>query len=317
MLNRQLGREIEQQLPGPLYFLWSKESFFLEETLASIQDAVLSPEHRDFNYDVFDSSSLPQEILDTSSSFPLLAQRRLVILKDFHQFKSPQLKVLTPYLQNPSETTCMVILSQKEPKSKIKAAWHAYNLSLHERDIPKWIKQRVSAKGLSISDGAVNLLIESLGTDIGLLVGEIEKLSLSGLKIINDQDILATTGMMREFTAFNLIDAIAGGEKIRAFRILKTLTEKRSSDATAVLGPLNWHYKQFYTLWANKGKRPPRMKTSTLRALSRYLPSLTEEHFRDIFQCLHETDVRIKTSGRPELALEILLIKLLQVGTGI
>jgi DNA polymerase-3 subunit delta len=304
-------------MPNPLYLLWSKESFFLEEPLASIQDAVLAPEQRDFNYDVFDSSSVPQDILDTSSSFPLLAQRRLVILKEFHLFKSSHLKVLTPYLQNPGETTCMVILSQKEPKSKIKAVWRIYNLNLHERDIPQWIKQRVSGKGLSISDGAVNLLIESLGTDIGLLAGEIEKLSLSGLKTIDEQDIIATTGMMREFTAFNLIDAIAAGEKSRAFRILKTLTEKRSSDAAAVLGPLNWHYKQFYTLWENKGKRPPRMKTSTLRALTRYLPSFTEEHFRDIFQCLHETDVRIKTSGRPELALEVLLIKLFQVGTGI
>jgi DNA polymerase III delta subunit len=237
MLNRQLNREIEHHMPNPLYLLWSKESFFLEEALASIQEAVLSQEQRDFNYDVFDPSSAPQDILDTSLSFPLLARRRLVILKDFHQLKSSHIKVLTTYLQKPSETTCMVILSQKEPASKIKAVWRIYNLNLHEKDIPLWIKKKATEKGLSISEGAVDLLID-------------------------------------------------------------------------------WHYKQFYMLWENKGKRPPRMKTSTLRALSQYLPSFTEKHFRDIFQYLHETDVRIKTSGRPELALEVLLIKLLQAGTG-
>jgi DNA polymerase-3 subunit delta len=242
MLNRQLNREIEHHMPNPLYLLWSKESFFLEEALASIQEAVLSQEQRDFNYDVFDPSSAPQDILDTSLSFPLLARRRLVILKDFHQLKSSHIKVLTTYLQKPSETTCMVILSQKEPASKIKAVWRIYNLNLHEKDIPLWIKKKATEKGLSISEGAVDLLIESLGTDIGLLSGEIEKLSLSGLKTIGEQDIIATTGMMREFTAFNLIDAIAAGKKTRAFRILKVLTEKRSSDATAVLGPLNWLY---------------------------------------------------------------------------
>ncbi len=54
------------------------------------------------------------------------------------------------------------------------------------------------------------------------------------------------------------------------------------------------------------------MRSTTYRALIKYLPSFTQENFNDIFQTLHEADFRIKTSGSPGLVMEILLIKLLQ-----
>ena len=87
-----------------------------------------------------------------------------------------------------------------------------------------------------------------------------------------------------------------------------------SMEAPVILGTLNWHYKQFYSLWLNKGKRPVKMRENTFRSLKRHLPSFRESHFCHIFQCLHEADLGIKTSGRPELEIEVLLIKLLQKG---
>ncbi len=315
MLHRQLAREIEKGLPHHLYFLCSNEVFLLEEALSSMVDAVMPLRQRDFNYDVFDAASDIQEIMDTALSFPFLAPRRLVVIKEFHQFPARSVKTLELYLKNPGTTTCMIILSQKEPKKSLNADWRIFHLRLRERDIPAWISRRASMKGIRISASAVHFLLENLGTDIGLLASEIEKLSVSGLKTIEDRDIITNTGMLKEYTPFNLIDAIAAGEKTKAFRILRSLIEKKSSDATAVLGPLNWHYRQFYSLWESRGKRPAKMKNETYRTLMRHLPSLTAEHFREIFRSLHEADVRIKSSGRPELALEVLLIRLLQVGT--
>ena len=80
----------------------------------------------------------------------------------------------------------------------------------------------------------------------------------------------------------------------------------------AIIGTLNWHYKQFYALWVNKGKRPAKMRERTYRALVKYVPSFKEENFLRIFQSLHEADLGVKSSGRPELVLEALLFKLLQ-----
>ncbi|HEW81177.1 MAG TPA: hypothetical protein ENH18_02285, partial [Nitrospirae bacterium] len=87
MQNKTLLKEFEKGLPGAIYYLWSEESMFLEESLSKFSGAVLDPDNMDFNYDRFDSSSEPQEILNAASTLPFMAQRRLVVVKDFHQFK--------------------------------------------------------------------------------------------------------------------------------------------------------------------------------------------------------------------------------------
>lgn len=314
MLNKRFEKELQKGFPGPWYFLCSKEIFFLEEAQAKVTDAVISPQHRDFNYDVFYPSASPQEILNVAFTLPFLAPRRLVILKDFHHFSKTQIKALSPCFMKPNDTTCMLILSPKEPKLDFNIAAHVYTFNIRESEIPVWLRQKAGIKGIKLSSDAVEYLIESVGPDICLLNMEIEKLALSGLKTIEGKDIIASTGMIRGYTSFDLVDSLISGQKTRAFRILKTLVEGRSSEAPAIIGALNWHYRQFYTLWVNKGKRLPRMKNASYNALLKYIPLFTQENFYSVFQNLHEADLGIKTSGRPELALEILLIKLLQAG---
>lgn len=314
MLNEKFHKEVKKGLPGSLYFLWSKENFFLEEALLKTIAAVLPPHQKDFNYDVFYPSANPQEILDAALTLPFLTRRRLVVLKNFHEFPKQHTKALSPYLEKKPATTCMLILSQKEPKLDIDVSKYVYPLRIRESDIPVWLNQMAAEKGIKISETAIEHLIESVGTDIGILASEIKKFASSGLKTINDNDVISSTGMTRGYLPFDLLDALIAGQKTRAFRILKTLVEGKAFDSPAVLGTLNWHYRQFYSLWENKGKKPVKMRSTMYRALIKYLPSFTQENFNDIFQTLHEADFRIKTSGRPGLVMEILLIKLLQTG---
>lgn len=314
MQNRTLLKELEKGLPASLYYLWSEESIFLEDAHSKCSKTVLDPDNTDFNYDVFYPSSDPQEIIDAASTLPFMAQRRLVVVKDFHQFKAAAIKALTPYLNEPSESTCMVILSQKAPKKSQHFQWKAYSLNIRESDIPAWLKNTALRKNVKLTNDAVESLIEFVGYDVGLLMMEVEKLALSGSGTITGKDIAASTSMMRTFTTFDLLDSLISGQKTRSFRILKTMFSGGSMEAPVILGTLNWHYKQFYSLWLNKGQRPARMREKTFRALQSHLPSFKESHFRHIFRSLHEADLGIKTSGRPELEIEVLLIKLLQKG---
>ena len=213
MLNEKLLKEIKKGLPNSLYFLWSKESLFLEDALTKAIEAIVAPHQKDFNYDVFYPSASPQEILDAAFTLPFLVPRRVVVLKDFHQFPAAHIEALCPYFKKPCETTCMLILSQKEPKSNLDAAWYVYPLKIRESDIPAWLKQMAATKGFKISENIVEYLIESVGPDIGLLAAEIEKLALSGLTAIEDKDTISSPGMIREHTSFNLIDALIAGQK--------------------------------------------------------------------------------------------------------
>jgi len=314
MLNKTLLKEIEKGLPGPVYYLWSEESLFLEDSLARCIETVIDPVNADFNYDVFYPSSDPQEILDAASTLPFMTQRRLVVIRDFNQFKAPAVKALTPYFDDPSESTCMIILSQKAPKKALKFKGKTFPLNIREHDIPAWLKQTAARKNVKLTNDAVDSLIEFVGYDIGLLMMEVEKLALSGSGTITGKDIVSSTSMMRTFTPFDLLDSLISGQKTRSFRILKTMFSGSSMEAPIILGTLNWHYKQFYSLWLNNGKRPAKMREKTFSSLKSHLPSFRQRHFLHIFQSLHEADLGIKTSGRPELEIEVLLIKLLQKG---
>jgi DNA polymerase-3 subunit delta len=312
MLNKTLHREFENGLPGYLYYFWGEEDFFLQEALSKAIEIVLASYPRDFNYDVFYPSTEPQEILDTASMFPFMAPRRLVVLRDFHQFPTSAIKALKPYLKKPLPTTCMIILSQKAPTEIHDINWKVYCLNIKEGDIPELLRQISARKGIQMTDDAIEYLIEFVGHDIGLLVTEIEKLALSGYKTINGKDIFSFSSMMRKYTSFDLVNALISGQKTKAFRILRSLLAKNTMDAPVILGTLHWHYRQFYHLWKSKGEKPSKMKKITYEALLEYLPFFKKEDFYRIFQDLHKADLEIKTSGKAETVLEILLIKLLQ-----
>ena len=315
MLNKVLLKEVERGLPGALYYIWSEEGSFLDDALSRFIETVIESNPVDFNYDVFDSSSEVQEILDAAATLPFMAQRRLVVLKDFNNFSAPAKKNLTPYLNNPSDTTCMLILSRKAPRATWNFNWKTYSLNIKDKDIPLWMKRIASEKGIQLTDDAIYCLLEFVGYDPGLLMNEIEKMALLGKKTITDKDVMTGTSMMREFSSFDLLDSLITGQKTRTFRILNTMFARNAAEAPVIIGTLNWHFKQFYSLWLNKGKRPVKMREKTFRAMLKYLPDYNEEDFYQIFRKLHEADLTVKTSGRPELVVEVLIIKLLQKGS--
>lgn len=314
MLSKVLLREIERGVPEALYYIWSEESIFLEHALSGFVDSVIGANPVDFNYDVFDASSEIQDILDAASTLPFMAQRRLVVLKDFDNFSASAKKSLIPYLSNPSDTTCMVILSRKAPQASLRLSGKTFSLDMKDKDIPVLIRHIASEKGMRFTDDAVDCLIEFVGYDTGLLMMEIERMSLSGKDTITEKDVMAGTSMMREFSSFDLLDAVIAGQKGRAFRILHALFARNAMEAPVIVGTLNWHFKQFYLLWLNRGRRPPRMREKTYRQMVKYLSEYQEEDFYQIFRKLHEADLSVKISGRPELVIEVLMIKLLQKG---
>ncbi|MBC8412982.1 DNA polymerase III subunit delta, partial [bacterium] len=272
MLNKAFAKEVEKNLPGRIYFLWSNEGCFLDEALRMVSDTVLGAGPSDFNYDVFDSSSGPNEIIDAASTLPFMSTRRLVLVKDFHELTAAGIKQLQSYLTTPLQETCMVITSRKAPRATIKAAWKVFSFVLKDWDIPGWLRHEASTKGLSLSSEAVEYMVDYIGYDVGMLMMELEKFRLSGKAAISGKDVMELTSMVRDFTPFDLINAVVSGQKARAFRILRKMLSGGSTESPQViLGTLNWHYKQFYALWSSGGVRPAKMQQKTYTALSKHL----------------------------------------------
>lgn len=316
MSDKILEKDFKDGLRSPIYYLWSEDPLLLEDALARAVDIVISNHPVDFNYDLFYPSATSQQIIDAVSTLPFMAKRRLVVLKDFHEFLQPVINDLLPYFQSPSDSTCMIVLSKKAPKKGLDIKWKVYHLNISEKDMPSWLKETASRKGIRLNDDAINLLLEFTGYDTGLLSMEVEKLRHGGKKTITGEDVISSITMMRHFTSFELINCLFGGEKTKALRILKAIFREGNTieSATLMLGALNWYFREFYNLWLNRGRRPPRMMEKTYKTMMRYLPLYNEERFYNTFKSLHEADIRIKTGGRAEIVMEVLLINLLEAG---
>ncbi len=317
MLNRSFQRELEKGLPSSLYYIWSGEECFLDDIRLSVMDRVLGEAERDFNLDIFDPSADINAVIDAVNTLPFAAPRRLVIIRDFDRLKADQVRAILRSFDGIPPTTCAVVLAGKAPKAAWKAGWSVFPVNIHDREIPAWLKAAASKKGIRLSTDAVNYLIENIGFEPGMLLAELDKIVTAGIKSVTARDLAGDTGMMREFTPFELVDALIAGNKGRVFRILNEIFSRNAMEAVSIIGVLNWHFRQFYLLWRGKGRRLPRMNERTFRSLSKHLNRYREEDFGRIFSFLHDADVGVKSSGRPDLVVDLLMLRLLQKRTSI
>src|SRR5690625_7028612 len=108
-LFRSLFREIRKKDPlKQIYYLFGEETF-LKEYIQKEIEKLIPEEQKDFNFDLFyGNESESERIIEVARSFPMMAERRVVIVKDFLKLQSASASGLTPfqsYIENPNPYT--------------------------------------------------------------------------------------------------------------------------------------------------------------------------------------------------------------------
>jgi DNA polymerase-3 subunit delta len=283
--------ELKKGLPSRAYLFVSSDPFLHTEAVSSVMDLV-PPEQRDFSFHAFDmmnTAAVPfEQILDVLNTVPFFAGRKFVVIENSQKLLKKDLQKLGRYLQSPAETSVLIILNagtaKKEMKDAVKGAKQIV-LDISERDIPSWVKLRAKKKGIGMSDDAVDYLIGTAGTDLGLLSSEIEKCALMGKPEIGKEDMAEIIESRQTYNAFALVDAISAKDAERAFRIYKVLQE--TEEPYSLLGALNWQFGRNFAGASSMAGR---------------------EYYYNVFDALQKTDAGIKTGGYP---MELLLVRLL------
>jgi len=290
-------KEIEKGLPLPVYLLHVTDSFLQREALGAIKRLVPESE-RDFNFHIFDLSSSEEttsmgEIIDLANMFPFFGKRKFVVLfGNLQRLSEEEQKTLDAYVSNPAPTSVFVIFHGGELKKDMKERFRNAKiifLDIKEGEIPSWIKQKAEVKGLTISDDVAEYLLGLIGSDLGLLSAEIEKISLLGKERVSIEDISEITAGGGFYSPFDLVEALREKD---AERVLKIYTSLRgTAEDYSLIGVLNWLY----------GRQLPYRKGEK-----------DAEYLFKVFEILHEADRDIKSSGR-DFPMEYLLIKLLRL----
>lgn len=299
MSFRNLLDEIKKGLPLQSYLLNSTDRFLHVEAVSLIKGLVC-PEALDFNFQSFDMLASEQEktafeqILDELNTVPFFSGRKYVVLDNSQKLAKKELKKLEGYLESPSRSSVLVLLHEGSLKKDVKESYKGVrqiSLDIREGDMPAWLVEKATLKGLRLSKDAAQYLLAVIGPDLGMLSTELEKLALVGKPEIEKEDIAEIIEGKRSFGAFDLINAIRGRDKERVFRIYSILRE--TEEPYALLGALNWQYAQLL-----RGDNSPNERS----------------YLYEVFSLLNSADLGIKTGGF--YPFELLLAKLLRLSPG-
>ncbi|MDX1492966.1 MAG: DNA polymerase III subunit delta [Longimicrobiales bacterium] len=173
---------------GGVFYLHGEDHFRKEASVRALVEAHLDPATRDFNYDPLRGTEVDGETLaSVLATPPMMAEWRVVVLREVEGLASTKKArdELLAVAQNPPPGLALVMSCTVPSGSKAKfyrdLAKHARSVefrALSESDVPGWLMDRAEeVHGVRMEPEAAQALGAAIGTDLGVLSQEMEKLA--------------------------------------------------------------------------------------------------------------------------------------------
>lgn len=321
-------KSLEKEKLSPFYLFYGSGEFRLEKVLTRIREGYLAESARDFNLEIFyGGEDRPSLIIDHAQSLPFLAGNRLIIVRRTEAFKAGELDLFLPYLDHPSDTTCLIFVSFKTDFKRrfykqIRSAGQAVLFGeLKGNEIVHWIRSAAGELDLNLDGQAAGYLQQIIGNRLRDINGELEKLKLRyGDQRVGLEEVQELAVHSRIYSIFELMNMISSRKKRESLEVLtRFLDEEDKKDAPLrVIGMIN---RQLRLLWKTKAALSAGRKTRDI-AQELGLPFFSAGHFvtqsklwseKDLkagIGLLYQADRRLKSGTRSKPVLENLIIAL-------
>jgi hypothetical protein len=162
-----------------------EEPYYIDLITEYIQENVLTAEEKAFNQVVlYGKDTDVPGIITAARRFPMMSPHQVVIVKEAQVL--PQIEDLILYVENPLSSTLLVVNYKYKKLDKRKKLYRTIEQKglvfdsprLYEDKIPAWIVSYLNARGKKIEPKAAMMLTEFLGSDLGKIANELEKLIL-------------------------------------------------------------------------------------------------------------------------------------------
>ncbi|MEO8560508.1 MAG: DNA polymerase III subunit delta [bacterium] len=238
--EKALHTALKKRVFDRVYYLFGDDDFLKEGASRDIVDAAVDPSTRDFNLEMRRGGELDAEVLDALlSTPPMLAERRVIVIRDVDKLKKPARALLDRYLARPAHDTVLVLTAPSGAKSDKALADRATAVEFALLDgarLPKWITYHVqTALGRTITEDAVALLVEAVGSDLGQLAVELEKLASYCTETIDERAVTDVVGVRRGESLGDLLDAVAAKDASRALGLVPVVMQLPKTNAVSIV----------------------------------------------------------------------------------
>lgn len=314
---------------APVYYFYGEEHYFIDELSNIIENTVLNEGEKGFNQTVFYGKDADvANIVNSARRFPMMAPFQVIIVKEAQGMKG--LDEFEGYFEKPVPSTILVICNKSGKLDKRTRFYKALtkhviyeSKKMYDNELPAWVEKYLKGRGFGISQRAATLIADSLGSDLGKIVNELEKLIINkdNDKEITDTDVELKIGISREFNVFELMGAVATKNAGRALHIAHHMGKSKEFSIIGTLINMNSFFNKTYIVKQSNIKDRNQLQrqlglnyfqaTDCLNASARY----SVEELERCIRIVHEYDLKSKgfnnASASPDELLKEVLVKIL------
>jgi len=317
---RQLFKDVSEGKFKSAYFFYGTEDYRISEAVKYVTHQFLPDRQQIINYRKLDGKKTKAvDLINELSTLPMLGEKQIFVITDFQSYKPTEItRILS--LISPSDPTRIVIFcspSSKQPNKKT-----TFYKSISEVTEPVEFKKltiqesqsqiihKLKKASLTISNDALNLLVEMIAGNRGALEGELNKLidfKDSGAEI-NTDDIKKICNGYEIFKVFDLADYIIDGKTSYVLKMIRSLLAEGTTPSTLTT-LLQQHFCSLYLVKNNK--KPIGNRSFLLYKFKPQAAKYTNEQLENIIIDIAQTDADLRQFGMsPEMRMENLAISL-------
>ncbi|MBQ2714112.1 MAG: DNA polymerase III subunit delta [Clostridia bacterium] len=263
-LKAKLNSEIK-----PVYLLVGEDAYLKESALEELKK-LAGEDMTEFNLSVRDGSGMTiGEVLGELSQVPFMADKRVVVIKDWSpNLSDGELKKLIDESEN--SDTVLVLTYSTTPPNTFKKAFEVVDCAkLDKGAVLEYIDRECTRRGYDVTPQACSKLATYTSCDLSRIQGELNKLFAFCLdnKKIEDSAVDEVVSQDMEFVVYALSNAVANGNSAEAFSILD-MGRGDSGKNLGMLTTLTTQFRRMLHLLLNKNM--PRGEASTYLGISEY-----------------------------------------------
>lgn len=265
---KKIVSDIKNGNPKPIYFLMGDEPYYIDRVSDFIANTVLTEAEKSFNQTVmYGRDVLIEDIISTAKRFPMMSDYQVVIIKEAQDL-SRSIEKMESYAKNPQPTTILVInykYKKIDKRTKLYKAITKNGLvyeskKLYENQVSNWIFGVLKGKKYNIEPKASQILVEFLGTDLGKISNELDKLMivLPERTTITAEHIEENIGISKDFNNFELRKAIGKKDVVKSNQIINYFAQNPKDNPLVItISLLNGFFVQLFLYHGltNKSKK--------------------------------------------------------------
>ena len=255
---------------APLYFLQGDEPYFIDRLSDYIEEHALDEGLKSFNQlVVYGKETELSTIMSHAREFPMMAERRVLIVKEAQEIlainKEEGEKLLGAYAENPQPSTVLVFCYKYKQLDKRKKLYkaldkHAIVLTstkMYDNQLPAWAESHIRAKGYSVDQRSVQLIVDNIGNNLTRIANEIDKMliNLKDEKEIKPEHVYKFIGISKEYNVFELQKALSFKNVLKANEIIKYFaSDPKSNPIIPIISLLFLFFNKLLLLHSAKDK---------------------------------------------------------------